>query len=214
MRFAVVMCVTAVLTVTPWLVRSYMWTGNPVYPLFQSSLGVDQVTHLGYSSWLTWLIHQLFTIPLLPFVMSAQWGDWTSPIFLLAAVSALYVKKVVWKKHFGMLAFVLIYMVAWIFFPPLSVRYALTGFARAIIISLIALKNIPQRLRKLRRLFMFICWLGIVFNFIYRFGANIKQLELLTGAVNQQTYLDQLSQGVAKGPMEKWYAGYWMTYGK
>jgi len=213
-RFARVMCITAILVVSPWFVRSYLWTGNPIYPLFQSSLGVDQVAHLGYGTVLSWLTHQVVMIPFLPVIMSIQWGDWTSPIFILGAFSAIYVKKEVWKKHLGLLAFVLIFMIFWLLFPPLSVRYALTGFSIAIMMCLLAFKNLPQKFYTLRQIFIVICWLGISFNLVYRFGANTKQLELLTGKISHQTYLDQRSQGVAKGPMEKWYSGYWARYGK
>ena len=119
-----------------------------------------------------------------------------------------------WKKHLGLLAFVLIFMIFWLLFPPLSVRYALTGFSIAIMMCLLAFKNLPQKFYTLRQIFIVICWLGISFNLVYRFGANTKQLELLTGKISHQTYLDQRSQGVAKGPMEKWYSGYWARYGK
>ena len=105
-------------------------------------------------------------------------------------------------------------MISWLLFPPLSVRYALTGFVMAIVVCLLVFKNLPQKFHTLRHIFIVICWLGIAFNLVYRFGANVKQLELLTGEISHQTYLDQRSQGVAKGPMEKWYSGYWARYGK
>lgn len=35
-KFAAVFCIFALLAASPWLIRNYIWTGNPVFPLYDS----------------------------------------------------------------------------------------------------------------------------------------------------------------------------------
>ncbi len=39
---ALLFCSVAILAVSPWLIRNYVWTGNPTYPLFQFLFSTEQ----------------------------------------------------------------------------------------------------------------------------------------------------------------------------
>ncbi len=59
LRHGIILALAALLVYVPWLVRNACWTGNPLYPLFKSSLGGPQLLLPGAPVGLPPLLHRM-----------------------------------------------------------------------------------------------------------------------------------------------------------
>lgn len=207
-KYGGITLLSAIVTILPWYVQAYQWTGNPLYPLFRILNGVEQLNGLRYQSVAAWIMHGLMKIPVLPVVMSMNTESYTTPLFLFSFPFLLVSFRTLPKHLKHMFAITLLFMGIWLLIPPVSVRYALTGFILSMIVCLSVLRtrNTP------RWLLYGVCGVGIVVNMTIRLGAHAAALPYFTGKETVREYIGRHSVGISKGPMEKWYGGYWKTY--
>lgn len=212
-RTALLVGITALFVASPWYLTSYRFTGNPVYPLFASLDGKEQLANLGYSGWAPWIVHQFLLLPILPVVLGLHTESPTTPLFLFAIPFLLTGWKTV-RKLLPFAVFALISLVIFLFIPPPSVRYVLSGLAIALLVCVRVIWDAVRARPKRRAVFLLACYVSLAVNLSFRLGANLRALPYLLGQESQAQYIERFSSGLAKGPTSKWYTGYWETYGR
>lgn len=211
-RSTLVATAIILLVASPWYLQAYFWTGNPVYPLFQLLDGKQQLSGLGVGSWAEWILLNVPKFVFLPFYLTMHRESFTSLIYAFSA-PFLIVSLPIIRKNIGSLSlFTLAGFVVWFAFPPLSVRYALTYFATALIICMYAIWNVIKNSPQARRLFYFVCALNLIVALSLRLGSNAQAIPYLIGKESRDAYIQKHAQGIAKGPIELWYLGYWKSW--
>lgn len=202
----------AFLTIAPWYIQSYQWTGNPIFPLFQSLTGQEQLLGEGFSSVSAWIGANLLRIPFLPVFMSVHSESLTTPLFFFAYPFLILSYKKMMKNEKLLLVFTLLFLIPWLLLPPVSVRYGLTGFIVMLILCIWAIWKKARTNRVIRYVFYGVCFFGILMNMTIRMGSHVSALSYLSGKESLKEYVAGYAIGISKGPLEKWYSGYWKTY--
>ncbi len=170
----------SLLVALPWFVTSYMYTGNPVFPLFSSILQNGFQTLFG-------TINNLFTAPVM---FTFPFDDFISPVagllFSLAAVSLLFEntprKKIIYLGLLGGLSTLVL--------NPPSARFFLPYYPAVIIAAMFFIQKMPL---KLQNLFYSLFFLSAVAVVILRINSFRKNIDFLLGKQNTNQYLSSLS---------------------
>ncbi|HZZ98935.1 MAG TPA: hypothetical protein VFG51_03310 [Candidatus Saccharimonadia bacterium] len=209
-RHAVKVTFTALLIVSPWYVQAFIWTGNPLYPLFQVLHGTTILHDIGVNSWKEWLVGGAVKFVVLPIYLSLHRESFTTPIFAFSTLFLYLARKRLISKRFRALSLTTLAMFTiWLLIPPLSVRYVLTGIVFALILAISAIWDEAKKRGSLKKIFYTVCVVSFCLSFAIRLGANVVAAPYLTGSESYENYIATYSQGIAQGPMTKWYAGYW-----
>ncbi len=170
----------ALLLSLPWFIVAFKFTGNPVYPMF------DSILHNSFSP----IFPIVGRLLILPIALTFPFDDFISPlIFLLVILSSfsLFDKNKLIRK----IALVGILGAAFsISLEPPSSRYFLPYFP-AIVISAVAL--VGHFKARLQTVFVFICILSSVFILSLRVYADKKYLPFILGKQTQNEFLTEYS---------------------
>ncbi|MBI5151885.1 MAG: hypothetical protein HZA34_05005 [Candidatus Pacebacteria bacterium] len=207
----IILCV-ALFTVIPWYVQSYAWTGNPFFPLFQQLDGSIQINEQGFAGWRSWSLHQLALFPALSFLTAFHKESYTTPFFIL--IFPFLFSRWHWiREKFTLYGPMLVYMfVVWLLIPPLSIRYALFGFGVFLIFSYALFLRVAQHNIWVKRWGVVVLVCGLSVHLVFRSIVAGRSILFLTHRSSLDTYLKRNAQGLATGPFEKWYGGYWKNY--
>lgn len=164
----------------PWFVTAYVYTGNPVFPLFSSILQNGFQPLFG-------AIYNLFASPI---IFTFPFDDFISPVtgllFSLAAVSLLFSgvdqKKITYVGILGGLATLVL--------DPPSARFFLPYYPAVIISALFLVKKIPISLRNIT---LWILLVSGVVVLLLRISAFQKNIPFLLGKQTTNQYLASLS---------------------
>lgn len=206
--FALRVCSIALLVVLPWYAQAYQWTGNPLYPLFQSLDGKELFALAGVQSLWKWIVVQILKLPFLPFILATNAESYTSPLFVLAYAS--FLKKNRMYSHIQL--YVLVSGLILLFILPFSFRYA---WSAMVILFLLFMKQYCEVFAKnvqARMMMFFVGSCGIAFHIAIRLGVVYSALPLLQHHISEQQYLQQYETSLSSGPFSLWYEGYWHKY--
>lgn len=170
----------AILLALPWFIIAFKFTGDPVYPMF------DSVIHNSFSP----IIQIVGRLLILPISLTFPFDDFISPlVFVLVILSAfsLFNKN----KSVRNIALVGILGAAFsVSLDPPSSRFFLPYFP-AIIIAAIAMVN--QSKVKLQTIFVTICILSSLIILGLRGYADKKYLPFIMGKQTQNQFLTKFS---------------------
>lgn len=174
------------LIVSPWLILSFIHTGNPLYPLFGNlkspSMPAIPVTGL------PWFVTFLPQILLVPWTATINPDDIISPIYLIFLPLVLLT---IWRQKTDFKIAGLYVLFGLIFSPPLSNRYLLPYLPAWTLVSLSIFNLDYFKEKRWQRLLISVILLGIIVNSGSRILATKKFVPYLTGKETKGEFLSK-----------------------
>jgi hypothetical protein len=216
--FGLLFLAIAVFVFSPWLLRNFFWTGNPVYPLFKSIFNTEALSStqglppllerklLYHEQW--W---QILLVPLRIFFSGQdnvpQYFDGKlSPFLLILPVFSLLEAKDENKlqrlEKLMLFAFSIIFLFIVFFQTVMRIRYVAPIIPPLVILSMFGLRNIANlchrnffsSLKPATSIIHSILILTmLLFNFSYIFQEyhRFKPIEFISGKVSRQEYISR-----------------------
>jgi len=196
---------SSVLVPLPFYLFAFVQTGNPFYSI---SVHLQKISEIGNSSsvW-QYLFQRTLLIPT-SIVNILFVRDYIAPLLLLCGILILLAgyKKIVSDINLKLLLlFVLNQWLVWWFVPPLSTRYALSGFIILLLVILVLLQYFYKRHHLLRRPVILLLVLTIILNMIPRLLVNYRSLKFLISGQPKQIYLEQFYDGWIDHHLDSWH---------
>ena len=187
----------ALIIASPWYIKSFIWTGNPVFPLMYSIFGGKYFTArlaesfsnriMGYG------VKGFLGFLLLPWKLTMHGILFKGfmgigQIFLAFIPLLLFLKKVKPLIKY-ILLYTLVLMIAW-FFGPQIMRYQ---FLAWILLSIVAAYSINTLLKtKIRFIILLFLISSLAFNSALWYGINSKQLPIAFGLESEEQFYTKL----------------------
>lgn len=164
----------------PWFLTAYFYTGNPVFPLFDSIL----------QNGLQPLLQMIAKVVTAPYQLTFPFDDFISPIagllFCLSAISfVLHQDK---KRQITIVA--LLGGLSTLVLDPPSARFLLPFYPAIIISALLIIDKLPQNLQTLT---FFLFLFSSILVVLLRVNAFRKNIPYLLGQQDQNQYLSSFS---------------------
>jgi hypothetical protein len=217
-RYGALFFTVAVLFFSPWMIRNYIWTGNPVYPLYDGLFNPDHSIHrhtIGLFTYRNAVYHEeWWQIALLPIRIFFEGQDGNpqyfdgrlNPFLLLLPLFAFYrtgkESDTIRMELKVMLCFAVLFFAFGFFSSGLRVRYISPIIPPLAILSLFGLRRIVLQVKELRiRLLRDIGFAGIVFVIFFTLWLNFSYLKdqyryidpfsYIRGAVSRDAYIER-----------------------
>ncbi len=190
---------------SPWMIKNYILTGNPVYPLYDSifngtnvntvgSLGIFQIRELIYGeSW--W---EIMLIPLRIFFTGAdgsarQFDGVLTPILLIFLPFSFLNKRGEGKDDIRyLLLFALLYFLIVFFKTDMRIRYILPVLTPLVILTVYGIRNVYYVYGRISKvLCVSVCGLllALNINYLYQQFKISEPLSYIAGRVSRDQYL-------------------------
>lgn len=184
---------------------AYQATGNPFYSIFHH---VDKLQQIGTSSSLRiYLSDKFFTLPL-SFVELLTARDYVYP--LIAFIPLAYIPRlgtVASAKVKILLYFATIQWLVWWFVPPLSTRYAISGFIVWLVLGILAIsENKNIFINSSQKFISLLFWISIAVLVMPRLIVASRSIEYLTSLQSTREYLEQFYDGSIDEKITDWYS--------
>ncbi len=189
---------------SPFYLWSFINTGIPFYSFSQHLIKLGEIG--GESSLGLYLLERSSFLLTLP--SEIIFGrDYTSFLLILFLPIVLWsFKSIIQNKRLLGLAIFTVWQTGlWWYLPPLSTRYALSGFIVWIIISIWSVRKLIDKNDRFFKPVLISILLSVMINFIPRIGVNLRSLRYLNGQQNKQQYIHQFFDGNIDRHLINWY---------
>lgn len=207
----------AMIIFSPWMIRDYVWTGNPIYPLYDQWFNPDHVARksIGLFAYRALVYHERWwEILLLPIRVFFQGQDGNpqffdgklNPFLLVFSLLAFYPlrkdsEKIKREKKI-LLAFVGLYFVFAFFSSGLRIRYISPIIPPLVILAVFGMKRMLESIDELGSLpirnggkLLVVCSvlfaLGLNTMYIHEQFSDVKPLSYISGKVTRDEYIEQ-----------------------
>jgi hypothetical protein len=188
----------------PFYIFAWSNTGQPFYSF---TVHQEKLAEIGGApDTFSYLIQRTIQLPLSPIYMTFLVRDYTTILLLIFLPFLVIFWKQIWKKTelriflvWGVMQWIL-----WWYLPPLSTRYALSGFIFLTIITVWIMKQLTQKKKYLWPMFITIC-LAIAINLLPRFIVLQRNLKYLSGQQTKEQYLQQFYDGSIDRNLKQWH---------
>lgn len=193
----------ALLLALPYLLFSYQAVGNPLYSLSHHANKLDEIG--GESSVLTYLGARTIRLYQLPFIIGIT-RDYTSPLLLTFLPLLILVQESVKDKKILSLLFIgLAQLLLWWYLPPLSTRYAFSGFIVLTICTVWLLQTLWKKYKwQPKYLLLLLLSFGMLAMPI-RIMIIARSWQYISGNQSREEYLEQFMDGNIDQHIENWY---------
>lgn len=183
---------------------SYWHTGDLFYVL---SLVLKNLDHIGGTTNIfVFLVKRVAQVIVSPYYFITA-RDYVFPLLSPLIIPILFVLNKMWKTEklrILILFFALSWLIWW-FVPPLSTRYALSGFVTLLICITYGVNKYFIKNTKHQQLFVALLLVSIVVNSLPRIFVAKRSLTFLFGGQTQQHYLEQFYDGSIDEKIKSWY---------
>jgi hypothetical protein len=203
-RDAVTFVGTALIIPLPFFIFSYINTGSPWYSFDQH---LEKISEIGVGHT---LIEQIIarTTQLPSIGMELLFArDYTSIVLILFLPLTIWSSRAFWsdRKLMLMTMWTIAQIVVWWYLPPLSTRYALSGFITWTVITMWAVRRyVEDNKRAELPMWMTIC-LAIAINMAPRLYVNYRSLQYIVGKQSKTEYIEQFYDGNIDQHLKKWH---------
>ncbi len=183
---------------------AYIYTGNPFYSLVIHTEKLQEIG--GQESPILYIVQKIITLPL-SVISFATARDYVNPILVLFFIPITIRIKKIWKdeKLRMLFLFSVAQWVIWWFVPPLSTRYALSGFITVLILGTsVVIREYATNL-KFQKLFLLILLFLVIVATIPRIIVAKRSLHYLLTNQTRQNYLQQFYDGSIDEKINNWY---------
>jgi len=205
----------------PYILHAWVQTGDAFFPITQHLLKIQEISGVAVSSagevknLLAYFFNRLLSLPLAPFYFETA-RDYIFPLGLLLLPFSIsgWRQKKLQTSNLVLIIYALYSWLIWWFVPPLSTRYAISGFVILILIWLIGLnsytrnivakrsKNFNWRLSK--KMLEKIILLMVLVNFLPRLIVGVRSSRYLLGFETSDQYLEQFYDGNIDTKLRQW----------
>ncbi len=195
----ILLCVSA-----PFYIFSWLQTGSPITALQQHTDRVSELT--GFATWSEYLVNRTVTLPVAPVFASFLVRDYTSPLFFLIFYwfCVQFIQKKLSKTQSVVFLFVVLQLSIWWFLPPLSTRYALSGFILGFVFSILHFVQTSRVQWQKHLLFVLLCSTALSMT-LPRVLVAYRDMQYVLGYQTKEVYLSQFLDGNIDGPLKKWH---------
>lgn len=196
--------VSSLLPPLPFYIFAYIKTGNPFYSF---TFHLDKLSQIGGSGniWV-YLLNRTISLPSSIWVLLTA-RDYTSILLILFAPLVFLVRKRILKKP--LLNFIVIFSLAqfllWWYLPPLSTRYALSGFITWLVLVIFASKHLYHRYSNHRWSIIVTIILATTINLVPRVVVANRSIDYLIGRQSKQQYIESFYDGHLDTHLKKWH---------
>jgi hypothetical protein len=208
----------ALLVFSPWLIRNYAWTGNPIYPLYNAFFNPhDEAARSSFSVFAYRKVlygESWWQIALLPLRIFFQGEDGNpqhfdgvlNPFLLLLPLFSFYrltkSSQSLQTEKKILLAFAVLYFAVAFFTTEMRIRYILPIIPPLVILSVFGAKNMIDLMGKLRSrklsytgniLICCVVFFALVLNGRYCLSLyrEVDPFSFLTGEVSRDEYIEK-----------------------
>ncbi|HEX7017875.1 MAG TPA: hypothetical protein VF209_03140 [Patescibacteria group bacterium] len=186
----------------PFYTYSWMATGDP---FFSISIHLAKINEIGSNiSPLSHFMTQLLSLPYLLWHLLFEARDYVSPLLLLLTPFALLQRKML-HTYWPLLVFSFGQFLIWWFVPPLSTRYALSGFVTLLLVLFIATADWIKKNSKWNGAIIGGILLVSGFLLLPRLYVLTRNLRYLSGHQNKTEYLHLFFDGNNDQHLIKWH---------
>jgi 4-amino-4-deoxy-L-arabinose transferase-like glycosyltransferase len=219
-KYLMIFTFVALLVYSPWLIRNYSLTGNPIYPMYQSvfsdtkvSDDKDELEKLITKPLNPFLLRKLLYNESLPYTLAiplrifyegedddlSRFDGRLNPLFLLLPFLVLLGKKRRWQNQF-LGSYIVLVILYTLFAVDMRIRYVVTIVSPLIVLSVFGLYQLNQRLVGFGKssiikvvVMPLILLLYFIYNFLYvtDLFTKINPLPYVTGKISRDDYLNQ-----------------------
>lgn len=197
----IILGIIVLLIISPWIIRSYILTGNPIYPQGYSIFGGEYLApnlEDAYSSHfeLKGISRSLVNIITVPIQMTFRSTALDSPLgihplfILLIPLFFIYNKTMKEKKFWILLAIITYLILMIVFYVHPILRYMFAGIALMSVISAMTLDSIPKKVKVIAFILIIVASL---FSTLLWGGINIKNINYLVNSESDSEYYAKLS---------------------
>ncbi len=184
-------------------INSYLITGNPFYSF---SIHLNKLSEIGgKANFVEYLLSRSLYLPSSPIKIIFV-RDYVSPLIPLLLIPVLFkIKKIIKdKKLFVLFIFSMSQWLLWWYLPPLSTRYALSGFIALFILEISVLKRyFSTKITEKKILVVLVIFATL--NFTPRLLVNYRSLRFLFGNQTERQYIEQFYDGSIDQKLKNWY---------
>lgn len=194
----------AIVVPLPFYLFALQQTGSPVYSLMLHTTNIAGIS--GAANLWQHFISQTWQVLTLPWELVVA-KDYTSFVLVLLSPILLWAlfKTKPDRKIVVLTGFTLWQLLLWWYLPPVSTRYALSGFIILAILTSWAAEKLARKHPAAVKPILATYIIGIVFNLLPRVYVNARQLTYLFGQQTKQEYLQQFLDGNIDLPLKSWH---------
>jgi len=218
LRYGALFFTIAFFMFTPWMIRNYIWTGNPVYPLYDGLFNPENSIHrhtIGLFTYRNMVYHEeWWQIVLLPIRVFFEGQDGNpqyfdgrlNPFILLLPLFAFYrigkESDIIRMELKAILCFSVLFFAFTFFSSGLRVRYISPIIPPLVILSIFGLRRMALHVKALRNgllrdiglagIVLIICatlWLN--FHYVMNQYRYINPFSYIGGAVSRDEYIER-----------------------
>lgn len=183
---------------------AYIHTGNPLYSVF---IHVDKLQEIsGEGSVLQLILYKVISLPKSILIFTTA-RDYVNPMLLLFFIPILLKMKSIMqeKKLQVLLLFSVAQWLLWWFVPPVSTRYALSGFITLLLLGVIVVKKQYVKTKQQEKYFFLVLLFFALLAVVPRVIVAHRSLQYILGFQNQKEYLNQFYDGSIDEKIKTWY---------
>lgn len=183
---------------------SYWHTGDPFYVLSLVLKNLDQIG--GTTSFFTFAIKRTVQVIVSPYYFTTA-RDYVFPLLTPLGAVFLFAFNKVWKTERLriLLLFSVLSWLIWWFVPPLSTRYALSGFVTLLICVVYGVQKYVVKSTRHEQVLVALLLISVLVNAVPRIFVAKRSLTYLFGGQTQQQYLEQFYDGSIDDKIKSWY---------
>lgn len=194
----------SILVPLPFYLFAYYHTGNPLYSFSVHLLKLGEIG--GNSQSLQYLFERTLQLPLsLLQLLVAR--DYTSPVLILTLPLIAKYRTQIWKKKElrMLLLFSGYQFLIWWYVPPLSTRYALSGFITWALLSVWALQRFVQENPHFEKIVQLVLMILLLVQIAPRVFVATKNVQYFFSNQTQEEYIRSKFDGTIDRHLKNWY---------
>jgi hypothetical protein len=188
----------------PFYAHSYLNTGHFFLSFAINTAKVGEFS--GNPTFLAHLVERTLSLPWSLIQLTLLSRDYITFAILLLLPGLVINRRGLWqdKRLMSLLLFSAVQWCIWWYLPPLSTRYALSGFITLILVLLVCLRVWCQKYPTYFKPMMGVLVLAILFNLAPRLAVAYRSSRYILGTQVRQEYLNQFKDGSIDSHLEKW----------
>jgi len=189
----------------PFYFRTWWITGMPFLSIGLHLKKLDEIG--GSHSLINYVLERATTFPTSLWTLVFLVRDYTSPILIIFLPLVIFHFRYLWSDIFyrSLLLFGLMQYVLWWVVPPLSTRYALSGFIVLLLVAIGAAERTSQKNKNFFKPLVLTLLLTVGITFLPRLVVATKNLEYLVTKPSLEKYLPQFYDGSLDEHLKRWY---------
>lgn len=203
-RHSISFLMSSLLLPLPFYFFAYLKTGQPFFSFSQHLIKLGEIGGSSSLALYTWERTKL--LPSLPTKLIFARDYVSFLLILFLPVLFLFIKKIISNKLLlGITIFTLYQVLLWWYLPPLSTRYALSGFITWAMISIWGVAQLSKKNPRFYQPLLITIFLAVIINLAPRVMVNRRSWSYLSGAQTREQYLRQFLDGHIDQHLIKWH---------